>query len=114
MIRLFIEEQEIELPSSVTIALSKKVADIGDFKSRFASFTNRFQIPLNRNNRAALGLLQYNTSSQVPYQITKGKLVSDGVELTANARLVINQASDTAEVELKVLSGNIFDLLKKI
>ena len=113
MIRLFIEEQEIELPSSVTIALSKKVADIGDFKSRFASFTNRFQIPLNRNNRAALGLLQYNTSSQVPYQITKGKLVSDGVGLTANARLVINQASDTAEVELKVLSGNIFDLLKK-
>lgn len=113
MIRLFTNDTELELPSTVVVALSKRVANIGDFKTRGASFTNKFSIPLSARNRKALGLEQYNTSNRNVYKDLPVTLVSDGIELTANSRLVINQASDVAEVELKVLNGNIFDLLKK-
>lgn len=113
MIRLYTNEQEVELPSGVVVALSKRVANIGDFKTRGASFTNKFNLPLTKKNRLALGLSQYNTTNRTVYNDIPAKLVSDGIELTANARLIIKQASDVAEVELKVLNGNIFDLLKK-
>lgn len=113
MIRLYIDDQEIELPSSAVVALTKRVADIGDFKTRSGSFTNKFTIQLNRRNRKALGLLAYNDTSRKVYTFVGAKLVVDGIELTANARMIVVTASDIAEVELKVLSGNIFDLLKK-
>jgi hypothetical protein len=113
MIRLYIDEQEIELPSSAVVALTKRVANIGDFKTRSGSFTNKFTIQLNRRNRKALGLLAYNDTSRKVYTFVGAKLVVDGIELTANARMIVVTASDIAEVELKVLSGNIFDLLKK-
>ena len=113
MIRLYIDEQEIELPSGAVVALTKRVANIGDFRTRAGSFTNKFTIPLNRRNRKALGLLAYNDTSRKVYTFVGAKLVVDGIELTANARMIVVTASDIAEVELKVLSGNIFDLLKK-
>jgi hypothetical protein len=41
-----------------------------------------------------------------------GKLISDGIEIVSNVRIVIEQISDVAELNLRVDNGNFFDLLK--
>jgi hypothetical protein len=113
MIKLEANSIELDLPSSVTVALTKRVANIGNFNTRNSSFTNKFSVPLTRRNREALGLLQMNTTDRTVYSDVLGKLTVEGIEVISNVRIKIERVSDVAELVLKVENGNLFDLLKK-
>lgn len=112
MILLYANDTQLDLFSDTVVGLSKRVANIGNFNNRSGSFTNKFTVPLTAKNRAALGLLQPNTTSRTPYESVTGKLVSEGIEIISNVRIVIEQVSDVAELSIKVDNGNLFDLLK--
>ena len=112
MILLYANDTQLDLFSDTVVGLSKRVANIGNFNNRSGSFTNKFTVPLTAKNRAALGLLQPNTTSRTPYESVMGKLVSEGIEIISNVRIVIEQVSDVAELSIKVDNGNLFDLLK--
>lgn len=112
MILLYANDTQLDLFSDTVVGLSKRVANIGNFNSRSGSFTNKFSVPLTAKNRAALGLLQPNTTSRTPYESVTGKLVSEGIEIISNVRIIIEQVSDVAELTIKVENGNFFDLLK--
>jgi hypothetical protein len=113
MIRLVVNDVDLDLFPSTTVALSRRVADIGNFNSRNSSFTNKFSVPLTALNRAALGLLQMNTTSRTVYEDVSGKLITEGIEIITNVRVKIVSVTDVAELELKVDNGNLFDLMKK-
>jgi len=113
MIQLVVNDIELDLFPDTTVGLSKRAANIGNFNGRAGSFTNKFSVPLTSKNKAALGFLQANTTSRTVYEDVNGKLVSDGIEIVSNVRIVIEQVSDVAELQLKVDTGNLFDLLKK-
>jgi hypothetical protein len=113
MILLYVNDVQLDLFPSTTVALSRRVANIGNFNNRNSSFTNKFTVPLTGLNRAALGILQINTTSRTPYEDVSGKLVTEGIEVISNVRVKIVNVTDVAELELKVDNGNLFDLLKK-
>jgi len=113
MIRLVVNDVDLDLFPSTTVALSRRVADIGNFNNRNSSFTNKFSVPLTSLNRGALGILQMNTTSRTPYEDVTGKLITEGIEIITNVRVKIVSVTDVAELELKVDNGNLFDLLKK-
>jgi len=113
MILLYVNDVQLDLFPSTTVALSRRVADIGNFNNRNSSFTNKFSVPLTALNRAALGILQMNTTSRTPYEDVSGKLITEGIEVISNVRIKIVTVTDVAELELKVDNGNLFDLLKK-
>ena len=112
MIRLVVNDVDLDLFPSTTVALSRRVADIGNFNNRNSSFTNKFSVPLTALNRSALGILQMNTTSRTPYEDVTGKLITEGIEIITNVRVKIVSVTDVAELELKVDNGNLFDLLK--
>jgi hypothetical protein len=113
MIQLVVNDIELDLFPDTTVGLSKRAANIGNFNGRAGSFTNKFSVPLTSKNKAALEFLQANTTSRTVYEDVIGKLISDGIEIVSNVRIVIEQVSDVAELQLKVDTGNLFDLLKK-
>ena len=112
MILLYANDVQLDLFSGTVVGLSKRVANIGNFNTRAGSFTNKFSVPLTAKNRAALGLLQINTTSRTPYEDVSGKLVTEGIEIVSNVRIVIEQVSDVAEISIRVETGNLFDQLK--
>lgn len=113
MIQLIVNDIELELPSDAVVAITKRVADIGNFNNRTSSFTNKFSVDLTNTNRNALGLPQMNTTSRTVYEDVSGKLLVYGVEVVSNVRIKIESVGERIELALKVDNGNLFDTLKR-
>ncbi len=109
MIKVIVNDFEIELFSDTVVALSKKCATIGNLQNRFSSFTNKFNVPATRSNRSALGITQFQDNSGLPYASSVGKIVSNGIEIASNVSVIIESVSDTITLSIRAGNGSIFD-----
>ena len=109
MIKVIVNDYELELFSDTVVALSKKCATIGNLQNRFSSFTNKFNIPLTRSNRLALGITQFQDNSGTPYDSLSGKIVSGGIEIASNVAVIIESVSDTISLSIRAGNGSVFD-----
>ena len=109
MIKVIVNDYELELFSDTVVALSKKCATIGNLQNRFSSFTNKFNIPLTRSNRLALGITQFQDNSGIPYDALNGKIISGGIEIASNVAVIIESVSDTISLSIRAGNGSVFD-----
>lgn len=109
MIKVIVDDYELELFSDTVVALSKKCATIGNLQNRFSSFTNKFNIPLTRSNRLALGITQFQDNSGTPYDSLTGKIISGGIEIASNVAVIIESVSDTISLSIRAGNGSVFD-----
>ena len=109
MIKVIVNDFEIELFSDTVVALSKKCATIGNLQNRFSSFTNKFNVPATRSNRSALGITQFQDNSGTPYAPLNGKIISGGIEIASNVAVIIESVSDTISLSIRAGNGSVFD-----
>jgi hypothetical protein len=113
MIKLIVNDVELDLGSSTTIALTKKAVDIGSLQNRWSSYTNKFNIPSTKKNRKALGVTQFQDDSGAQYEYQNGKLISGGLEIASNVLVIIESVKDTITLTLRAGNGTIFEKLSK-
>jgi len=109
MIKVIVNDYEIELFSDTVVALSKKCATIGNLQNRYSSFTNKFNVPKTRSNRSALGISQFQDNSGTPYSPLNGKIISDGIEIASNVTVIIESVSDSISLSIRAGNGSLFD-----
>jgi hypothetical protein len=109
MIKVIVNDYELELFEDTVVALSKKSATIGNLQNRYSSFTNKFNIPATRANRSALGITQFQDNSGVPYDTLNGKIISGGIEIATNVSVIIESVSDSISLSIRAGNGSIFD-----
>lgn len=114
MINLKVRGIDLDLSSNAVIALTKQVADIGQFQNRLSSFTNKFTLPLTANNRALLGIEDIESNSDIPYSLTDCSLWFNGIEVASNSRLVVDEFADNAKVSLRPGNAGFFDIIKTL
>lgn len=114
MINLKVRGIDLDLSSNAVIALTKQVADIGQFQNRLSSFTNKFTLPLTTNNRTLLGIEDIESNSDIPYSLTDCSLWYNGIEVASNSRLVVDEFSDDAKVSLRPGNAGFFDIIKTL
>lgn len=120
MIKVIVNDVSLDLKSDAVIALTRKVADIGTLQSRFSSFTNKFQVKATKKNRDALGLKQYQDTSDsisagiaTQYQELTGKLISNGIEIATNVAVIIESVAEDITLSIRAGNGNLFDKLNR-
>ena len=109
MIKVIVNDYELELFEDTVVALSKKSATIGNLQNRFSSFTNKFNVPLTRSNRLALGITQFQDNSGIPYDALNGKIISGGIEIATNVSVIIESVSDSISLSIRAGNGSLFD-----
>lgn len=120
MIKVIVNDVSLDLKSDAVIALTRKVADIGTLQSRFSSFTNKFQVKATKKNRDALGLKQYQDTSDsissgiaTQYQELTGKLISNGIEIATNVAVIIESVAEDITLSIRAGNGSLFDKLNR-
>jgi hypothetical protein len=113
MIKLIVNDVELDLRSSTVVALTKKSVDIGNLQNRWSSYTNKFSIPPTKKNRDALGIRQFQDKSGAQYDYQNGKLISGGLEIASNVLVIIESVSDDIVLTLRAGNGTLFDRLNK-
>jgi len=113
MIKVIVNDVELDLKSNTVVALTKKTASIGTLNSRFSSYTNKFQIPKTKKNRDALGLTQIEDASGTQYEEQVGKIVSGGLEIATNVAVIIESVAKDITLSIRAGNGNLFDRLNK-
>jgi hypothetical protein len=120
MIKVIVNDVSLDLKSDAVIALTRKVADIGTLQSRFSSFTNKFQVKATKKNRDALGIKQYQDTSDsisagiaTPYQELTGKLISNGIEIATNVAVIIESVAEDITLSIRAGNGSLFDKLNR-
>jgi hypothetical protein len=113
MIKLIVNDVELDLRSSTVVALTKKSVDIGNLQNRWSSYTNKFNIPPTKKNRDALGIRQFQDKSGAQYDYQNGKLISGGLEIASNVLVIIESVSDDIVLTLRAGNGTLFDRLNK-
>jgi hypothetical protein len=113
MIKLIVNDVELDLRSSTVVALTKKSVDIGNLQNRWSSYTNKFSIPPTKKNRDALGIRQFQDKSGAQYDYQNGKLISGGLEIASNVLVIIESVSEDIVLTLRAGNGTLFDRLNK-
>lgn len=113
MIKLIVNDVELDLRSDTIVALTKKSVDIGNLQNRWSSYTNKFSIPATKKNREALGVKQFQDKSGAQYDYQNGKLISGGLEIASNVLVIIESVSEDIFLTLRAGNGTLFDRLNK-
>ncbi len=113
MIKVIVNDIELDLRSDTVVALTRKSASIGSLQNRFSSFTNKFSVPATKKNRDALGVRQFEDYSGSQYQEQVGKIVSGGIEIATNVTVIIEQVSTDITLSIRAGNGTLFDKLNK-
>lgn len=113
MIKLIVNDVELDLKSDTVVALTKKAVDIGNLQNRWSSYTNKFTVPATKKNRDALGIKQFQDASGSQYQYQNGKLVSGGLEIASNVLVIIESVSKDITLTLRAGNGGLFDQLNR-
>jgi hypothetical protein len=113
MIKVIVNDIELDLRSDTVVALTRKSASIGSLQNRFSSFTNKFSVPATKKNRDALGVRQFEDFSGSQYQEQVGKIVSGGIEIATNVTVIIEQVSTDITLSIRAGNGTLFDKLNK-
>jgi hypothetical protein len=113
MIKVIVNDIELDLRSDTVVALTRKSASIGSLQNRFSSFTNKFTVPATKKNRDALGVRQFEDFSGSQYQEQVGKIVSGGIEIATNVTVIIEQVSTDITLSIRAGNGTLFDKLNK-
>jgi hypothetical protein len=113
MIKVIVNDIELDLRSDTVVALTRKAAQIGSLQNRFSSFTNKFTVPRTKKNRDALGIRQFEDYSGSQYQQQVGKIVSGGIEIATNVVVVIESVAQEITLSIRAGNGTLFDRLNK-
>lgn len=83
MVRIIINDVDLDLFPNTRLPLTVKYFDIGDLTSRYVNFSQRVRIPDTPNNKKLLGLDGFEKStSSIPYSKNQGiKIIIDGIEI---------------------------------
>lgn len=115
MIKLYINDSEVDLDNTLDIKLNKKLEDIINPTVIKTTFSRNINIPITNNNNKIfsqyyrfdkmLGLNDFNANQRVPY------ILLDGCELLMKGYLKLNTVSDHYEV---TLFDELTDKLRKM
>jgi hypothetical protein len=109
-LQLIIDDNEMELSNSTKIGLTFQANTIGDLSSRQGNFSNKFKLPKTKNNQIYLeNASNINSNTNVPYRITKGKVIQDGIEILPDANFRIEGVSDFYDVTINSGTTTFFD-----
>lgn len=113
-VTLRINGEPLDLSQGAVIALTKQVANIGQFQNRLSSFTNKFELPLTSHNRTLLGIESAESNSPIPYTEQPCSLWFNGIEVASNSRLIIDQWDENVKVTLRPGNSTFFDIIKTL
>lgn len=111
--RLYINDELVDLDAGQTIAQTKQVNDLNSIDNRDANFTNIFTVPKTANNVRIMRFMSLTgNNSRVPYQKNTCKLYSaTGECFIYNGWAIVTDAGKNYEIA--VIDG-IIDLYKAI
>lgn len=94
---LYVNDEPLDLGLD-PIPVTRQAQNLADLDAKLGSFTRSFVVPKTDKNQRLLELsFNFNTNTQYPYKVTKGKLVINGVEFGAGNLIVENNGvSETA------------------
>ena len=94
--RLFINNQELDLPNNFRFARTKQVNTIGRLDNRQASYTQNIRLPRTKNNTRIFNYLgQLGNSSNNPYQINGVRYVNEsGIDEIFDGRATLRNTND--------------------
>lgn len=94
MLRLWINNSEVDLIEGETVALTLQANNVEDPSTFQSSFSNSFEIPLTRTNRQILGNAQAIGDNSTLYTKLPCRLEKDGLPIVSNGFAVINETSN--------------------
>lgn len=98
---IYINDEACDLEPDTVIALTLQAFEPGKFSNRFASFTNRFKLPLTPANALIFGHAKnINSSSRVQFVSNRVRVTQNGVEIVRNGYLVHSETSDGYKVSI--------------
>jgi len=108
-----IEDEELDLSSDETIAITKQAAKVGDFSTVLADGTNEVKVPLTPSNRLIMDNAHLiDTDSAKPYGRLEAKLIQEGYETIQDGYAIIKSSSDDYSLQLIGGNASFFNLIK--
>ena len=112
MVTLRVFGEPLDLDGSAVVALTRQVADFGQFQTRLSDYTNKFTLPNTSKNRGLLGIEQYESGSDIPYTEQDCSLWFSGVNVVSNGKLIVEEVANDIKVAIRPGSSQLFDLIK--
>jgi len=116
MIRLYINEDRIDLNEIATVGYTKQVNDLKDLASKQTNFTKSFKVPRSAGNISFFkGLGITGSTSQLPYQKNTARLFLGNTCIIFSGLAIPLQTNDDS-YEIACYDGNIdfFKLLDNV
>ncbi len=112
MIRVVINEEELEIDDNNRVAMTIQTNDIAELEDRQSNFSTNIKVPLTQNNRDIMeSSEQIQSNSKIPYQKTPARIISNGIDIVTEGEAIIKTGGD--EYNLRIFSG-IFDFFKSL
>lgn len=112
MLEIIIENQVVELANATKIGLTFQANTIGDLSSRQGNFSNKFKIPKTQHNQIIFeNSSNINSNTDLPYQIKKGKVIQDGIEILPDANFRVDSVDDFYELTINSGTTTFFDAI---
>lgn len=110
---LYVEDRKVDLYPNTIIATTFQLCNIGDLRSRNVSHTNQIKVPRTPANDITFGYAGNEHSlSRKPYTRLPGKVVSNGMDILPNARVIIKQADNSYNLQIYDNTKEFFDALE--
>lgn len=111
-LQILIGDDELEKSNSTKVGLTFQANTIGDISTRQGNFSNKFKIPKTKHNQIILeNSDNINANTDLPYQVKKGKVVQDGIEILPDANVRIEGADDFYDMTINSGTTTFFDLI---
>jgi hypothetical protein len=107
---IYIDDQLIDLPDRVRLGMTFQFYDVGAIQSRFANYTNRFEVPKTNVNKTIFGNAdRVESLSLIPYKKLPARIVLRGKQIVKNGLAIIKEASDVFQIEIYSNTFGFFD-----
>lgn len=112
LLEVYINDKIVELSPDEVVALTFKIAKIGELAFVQSDLSNRISAPYTKQNKEAFqNAEQINNQTGLPYDLNNLSIRQNGVWILQNGKLILEEFE--ADYKFSVLSGNInlFDAL---
>lgn len=112
-LKIIIGDDELEIPASQVVAITKQAAKVGDFSKVLADGTNMITVAQTARNKAIMQnahIMQNN--SGLPYTRMTAKLIQEGIETIQDGFAILESVNGNYQLQLIGGNASFFFLIK--
>lgn len=111
-IKVYIDDEAIDLVPGQAIAMTYQLNDIGDIRNQRANFSNLFKAARTKHNDRVLGFIgDFGTTDKRPYRLLPARVTIDGEDVISNGYATIKRTDKYYNI---VIYSGVIDLFEKV